>query len=78
MTKTKSIPQVKEEVVQEQVDPRTNNQGSPKKQLIGYETAFLESLIQYLNTKPHGEVRGFIDAIQNGQAIEIKPNSPTP
>lgn len=51
------------------IDPVSKTKESV--QLIGYKQEFLESLLNYLNTKPHGEVRGFIDGIQQGQPVEI-------
>ena len=66
MTKTKTIP-VQEGLQNDVVE----NQKKESIQLIGYKMDFLESLLQYLNTKPHGEVRGFIDGLQQGQPVEV-------
>lgn len=69
MENSRSIPQAQE--VQEQVDPRANGPQAPKKKLVAYEPSLVDGLYQYLNTKPHGEVRGFIDKLAEGQAVEV-------
>ena len=69
MTKTKPIAEAT--VHNEKVDSNPTGPQPPKKQLIAYEQTLIEGLFNYLNTKPHGEVRGFIDQLSNGQAVEV-------
>lgn len=69
MTKTKPI--AEKATTEEKVDPVTTGAQAPKKQLIAYEKTLIEGIFNYLNTKPHGEVRGFIDQLSNGQAVEV-------
>lgn len=69
MKDLKSIPEAQE--VQEQVDPRENGPQAPKRKLVAYETSFVDGLYQYLNTKPHMEVRGLIDKLAEGQGVEV-------
>ena len=39
--------------------------------LIGYKQEVLEALLNYLDTKPHREVRGLIDELSKGQPVEV-------
>lgn len=43
----------------------------PQEQYIAYPLSFLNAIATYLNTRPHGEVRGFIDATQSFSAANI-------
>lgn len=70
MSRTKKIQEEAIEMIDGEA-PQTTGPQAPKTQLIGYKQEFMEQLLNYLASKPYGEVAGFVQGIQQGQPVEL-------